>query len=85
METLKDESIAMQREPRFEQVQPFVERQVIRRGFPAQPQVQRFMKETFPLAFATAAFRMLSVMLSVVCGFVRQGHSCIPADRAVRG
>jgi hypothetical protein len=41
METLEDESIAVQRELRIEQVQLSLERLVLGRGFSAQPQMKR--------------------------------------------
>ena len=41
VETLKDESIAVQRELRIEQVQLSLERLVVGRGFSSQPQMKR--------------------------------------------
>ena len=52
METLKDESIAVQRELRIEQVQLSLERLVVGRGFSAQARMKRGVDEAFPLAFA---------------------------------
>jgi hypothetical protein len=41
MEALEDESIAVQRERRLEQVQPSLERLVLGHGFSAKPQMKR--------------------------------------------